>query len=46
MGLLPASETGGRPATEYTPKDFSDEGSGLELLLGASLGEERVVRDG
>jgi predicted NAD/FAD-binding protein len=46
MGLLPDNECGGRPCTEYTPKDFSTEGGGLELLLGASLGEEIVIREG
>lgn len=46
MGLLPASETHGKPATEYTPKDFSTEGSDIDLLLGASLGEEIVIRQG
>ncbi|WP_319524075.1 hypothetical protein [uncultured Desulfosarcina sp.] len=46
MGLLPASETGGKPATEYTPKDFSTEGGRTELLFGAGLGEEIVIREG
>jgi hypothetical protein len=46
MGLLPKNEDGGKPATEYTPKDFSTEGSGSELLLGARLGEEIVIREG
>lgn len=46
MGLLPASEDGGKPATEYTPKNFSAEGDRTELLLGAGLGEEIVIREG
>ena len=45
MGLLPANESGGKPSTEYTPKNFSVEGGRLELLQGASLGEEIVIRD-
>jgi len=45
MGLLPASETGGKPATEYTPKNFSAEGGETELLLGAALGDEIVIRE-
>lgn len=46
MGLLPSNESGGTSATEYTPKDFSTEGGDAELLLGASLGEEIVIREG
>jgi len=45
MGLLPASEAGGKPATEFTPKNFSTEGSAIELLHEARLGEEIVIRD-
>lgn len=45
MGLLADSEAGGKPATEYTPKNFSVEGGEAELLLGAILGEEIVIRD-
>jgi hypothetical protein len=45
MGLLPDSEAGGRPATEYTPKNFSEEDRVTELMLGARLGEEIVIRD-
>lgn len=45
MGLLPNSEAGGKPATEYTPKDFSTDGGEIELLLNASLGEEIVIRE-
>jgi hypothetical protein len=46
MGLLPSNECGGRPCTEYTPKDFSSEGGNIELLLGAALGEEIVIKQG
>ncbi|MCB2145588.1 MAG: hypothetical protein KQI81_03885 [Deltaproteobacteria bacterium] len=46
MGLLPSNECGGCPCSEYTPKDFSTEGGGIELLLGATLGEEIVIREG
>jgi hypothetical protein len=46
MGLLPDNECGGKPCTEYTPKNFSTEGGGLELLLGAALGEEIVIKEG
>ena len=45
MGLLPSNQSGGNDSSEYTPKNFSDEGGHLELLLGASLGEEIVIRD-
>lgn len=45
MGLLPGNESGGKESSEYTPKNFSDEGDNLELQLGASLGEEIVIRD-
>jgi hypothetical protein len=46
MGLLPSNESGGSPCSEYTPKNFSTEGGGLELLLGATLGKEIVIREG
>jgi len=46
MGLLPSEECGGNPCSEYTPKDFSTEGGGIELLLGATLGREIAIREG
>ena len=46
MGLLPSNESGGSPCSEYTPKNFSTEGGGIELLLGATLGKEIVIREG
>ena len=45
MGLLPSNESGGKESSEYTPKNFSEEGDHLDLPLGASLGEEIVIRD-
>ena len=45
MGLLPASESGGKPSTEYTPKNFSVEGGDIGLLQRARLSEEIVIRD-
>lgn len=41
MGLLPAEI----PADRYAPKDFSVDGSGLGLLLGAKLGDELLVKE-
>ncbi len=46
MGLLQSNESGGSPCSEYTPKNFSTEGGGIELLLGATLGKEIVIREG
>lgn len=46
MGLLLSNECGGIPCSEYTPKDFSTEGGGIELLMGATLGKEIVIREG
>ncbi len=46
MGLLTPDEQGGKASAEYTPKNFSIQGGGLELLLGATLEDEIVVKDG
>ena len=45
MGLLPRNQSGGKESSEYTPKNFSSQGGELDLLLGASLGEEIVIQD-
>lgn len=46
MGLLLPNEQGGKNSNEYTPKNFSTQGGGIDLLLGATLEDEIIVREG
>lgn len=42
MGLLPSGSKA-LPSNEYTPRDFSDKGTRMELLLGATLSPELQI---